>query len=74
MHTIVIRLPGADLAAEMAEMRNWLDEHRCEPTKFTCAQEGRSTVISADFNGDAEARAFKDRFDSDRREPERVIG
>ena len=71
MRTIVIRLTGADLAAEMAEMRNWLDEHRCEPAKFTCAQEGRSTVISADFNDDAEAQAFKGRFDRERREPER---
>ena len=62
MHTIV---PGADLAAEMAAMRTWLDERRCEPSKFTCAQEGSNTIISADFNDDAEARAFKYRFDSE---------
>jgi len=67
----MIRVTGADLAAEMASMRTWLDEHRCQPSKFTCAQEGADTVISADFNDDAEAQAFKGRFDSERREPER---
>ena len=71
MHTIVIRLPGADLPAEMASMRTWLDEHRYEPSKFTCAQEGADTIISVDFDDDAEAQAFKGRFDAERREPER---
>jgi len=71
MRTIVIRLTGADLAVEMASMRTWLDEHRYQPSKFTCAQEGAETVISADFNDDAEAQAFKGRFDRARREPKR---
>lgn len=70
MRTIVIRLPGADLAAEMAAMRTWLDERRYEPSKFTCAQEGADTIISVDFDDHAEAQAFKGRFDAKRREPE----
>jgi len=32
MRTIVIRVPAADLAAEMAAMRKWLDEDTCEPS------------------------------------------
>ena len=68
MHTIVIRLTGADLAAEMASMRTWIDEHQYEPSKFTCAQEGAVTIISADFIDDTEARAFEGRFGSERRE------
>jgi hypothetical protein len=35
MQTIAIRLRARDLSAEMAEMRKWLDEHRCEPSNFT---------------------------------------
>ena len=69
MRTIIIRLTGADLAAEMASMRTWLDERRYQPSKFMCAQEGADTIIRADFNDDGEAQAFKGRFDSEYREP-----
>jgi len=35
MRTIIMRVPAAELAAEMPEMRKWLDEHTCEPSRFT---------------------------------------
>jgi len=62
MRTIVIRLTGADLAVEMASMRTWLDAHRYQPSKFTCAQEGADTVISADFNDDDRSSSLQGPF------------
>lgn|SRR2546423_799387 len=35
MQIITIRVRARDLSAEMAAMRKWLDEHRCEPSNFT---------------------------------------
>ena len=35
MQMIAIRLRVMHLPAEMAAMRKWLDEHRCEPSNFT---------------------------------------
>ena len=35
MQMIAIRVRPRDLSAEMAAMRKWLDEHRCEPSNFT---------------------------------------
>jgi hypothetical protein len=34
MQTIAIRLRVMHLSAEMAAMRKWLDEHRCEPSSM----------------------------------------
>jgi hypothetical protein len=35
MRTVIIKLPAeADFSSEMAEMREWLDKHRCAPSRF----------------------------------------
>jgi hypothetical protein len=64
MRKILVRLPPADLATEMAEMREWLDQHNYEPAKFTCDRYGDLVVICVEFNNDAEADAFERRFDT----------
>jgi hypothetical protein len=46
----------------MPEMREWLDQHRYEPTKFLCDQSGDLLVIRAESDNDTEADAFKRRF------------
>jgi hypothetical protein len=62
MQTIAIRLRARDLSAEMAEMRKWLDEHRCEPSNFTFRRFGDIISIYAVFREDADGEAFKARF------------
>ena len=36
MRTVTVRVDAADLSRQMAAMREWLDRHRYEPTRFAC--------------------------------------
>ena len=62
MQTIAIRLRAMDLSAEMAAMRKWLDEQRCEPLNFTFRRFGNIISIHTVFDKDADGEAFKARF------------
>jgi hypothetical protein len=62
MQTIAIRVRATDLSAEMAAMRKWLDEQRCEPSNFTFRRSGNIISIYAVFDKDADGEAFKARF------------
>ena len=63
MRTIIIRMPAADFAAEMAAMRKWLDEHTCEPSRFTSRRHGDVLTVCVEFNKDRDGEAFKAHFD-----------
>jgi hypothetical protein len=63
MRTVVIRLRRADLSAEMAAMRAWLDENRCQPSRFDCDQYEDTTVLRLEFKRDSEAQSFRARFE-----------
>lgn len=63
MRNIVIKLHrAADLAGTMRAMRLWLDDHRCQPHRFTCDPVAGWNVINVDFNEDNKADAFKAQF------------
>ena len=62
MTTVLIRVPTGELSEKMAGMREWLNEHRYEPSKFTCDQYGSIFAVCVDFSNDGEAEAFKNRF------------
>ena len=62
MQTIAIRVRAIDLSVEMAAMRRWLDEHRCEPSNFTFRRSGDIISIYTVFDKDADGEAFKARF------------
>lgn len=70
MQTIAIRVRTKDLSAEMAAMRKWLDEHRCEPSNFTFGRSGNIISIYVVFREDADGEAFKARFHGQERGPE----
>ena len=63
MRTIKIRVPPADLAAEMAAMRKWLDERTCEPSRFISRCYGKVLTVCVEFNKDRDGEAFKAHFD-----------
>ena len=46
----------------MKAMRLWLDDHCCQPRRFTCDQLPGWHVIHVDFNEDNKADAFKAQF------------
>ena len=63
MSTVLLRVPAAAFASQMAMMREWLNDHGCEPLRF--AYDGASDdvfVIRLDFSGGDDAEAFAKRF------------
>jgi hypothetical protein len=63
MRTITIRVPAADLGAQMAAMRKWLDDRTCEPSRFTSRRHGTDLTVCVEFNKDHDGEAFKAHFD-----------
>jgi hypothetical protein len=47
----------------MSAMRIWLDEHRFEPSTFSCRDTGGGMFVSVEFKISREAAAFAERFD-----------
>jgi hypothetical protein len=66
MRTITIRVPAADLGAEMAAMRKWLDDRPCEPSRFTSRRHGTVLSVCVEFNKDHNCEAFKAHFEIQR--------
>ena len=63
MRNIVIKLHrAADISGTMKAMGLWLDDHRCQPNRFTCDHFSGWYVIHADFYEDNKADAFKAQF------------
>jgi hypothetical protein len=63
MRTVTVRMDAADLSRQMAAMREWLDRHRYEPTRFACDQDGNAVVVSVEFPNEREGEAFASHFD-----------
>jgi hypothetical protein len=64
MRTIIVKLPPeANFSSEMAEMRVWLDKHRCAPSRFTYHLAQESVIMQVEFNKEEEAEIFKQDFD-----------
>lgn len=62
MTTVLIRVSAGELSEKMAVMREWLNECRYEPSKFTCDRYGSIFAICVDFSNDGAAEAFNKRF------------
>jgi hypothetical protein len=61
MRTITIKLaPEADFSSEMAGMREWLDTHRCAPTRFTYDLAQDNVIIQVEFNKEGEVESSSD--------------
>ena len=60
MRTIIVKLPPeANFSSEMAEMRVWLDKHRCSTSRFKYHLGRESVIMQVEFNEDEEAKVFK---------------
>jgi hypothetical protein len=60
MNILEVRRNGDGIAAEMNQMRDWLDAHRIEPLLFQL----NGAVLSLGFENGGEATAFADAFDA----------
>jgi hypothetical protein len=63
MYLVDIRMQPGDLSRQMSAMRIWLDEHRFEPSTFSCRDTDRGTLVCIEFKVPREAEAFAERFD-----------
>jgi hypothetical protein len=63
MYGVDIHVEQGDLRRKMSAMRIWLDEHRFEPSTFSCRDTDYGTLVSIEFKVPREAEAFAERFD-----------
>jgi hypothetical protein len=66
MKSVMVRVPAADLARAMVVMREWLDLHRCAPTRFDCGTNGTEVVLFVGFGTGRAAKGFASRFGGER--------
>ena len=62
MSAVELRLSSSDLAGEMGAMRLWLDQHRFEPSGFSCRDVDDGVLVSLEFKIADQAHAFAQRF------------
>ena len=63
MYSVDIHVEQGDLSRQMSAMRIWLDEHRFEPSTFSCRDTDDGTLVCIEFKVPREAVAFAERFD-----------
>lgn len=62
MRSVETHVPRRELRERMAVMRIWLDEHRFEPSIFSCCDEEERILVHIEFKVASEAAAFAERF------------
>jgi hypothetical protein len=62
-------MDAADLSRQMAAMREWLDRHRYEPTRFVCDRNGNAVVVFVEFPNEREGEAFASHFGGQEPQP-----
>ena len=63
MYVVDIRVEPGDLSRQMSAMRIWLDDHRFEPSTFSCRDTDDGTLVCIEFKVSREAAAFAEHFD-----------
>jgi CRP/FNR family nitrogen fixation transcriptional regulator len=64
---VEVRIPRFAFGNVLGNMRRWLDQQHCDPSRFTCVSEGSGAVIiRVDFANESEAvaKAFAQQFAS----------
>jgi CRP/FNR family nitrogen fixation transcriptional regulator len=63
--SVEVRVPPFVFGDVLSDMRRWLDQERCDPSRFTCVREGSGAVIvRVEFANESEAlvEAFEQAF------------
>ena len=63
MYGVDIRVEPGELSQQMSAMRIWLDEHRFEPSNFSCRDTDHGMLVCISFRVPREAEAFAEHFD-----------
>ena len=59
MYAVDIYVEQGDLSRKMSAMRIWLDEHRFEPSTFSCRDTDDGTLVCAPRGASPEKTAMK---------------
>jgi hypothetical protein len=62
MRSVEFHVPRRELRERMGMMRIWLDEHRFEPSVFSCQDVEGNVLVHIEFKVASEAAAFAVRF------------
>jgi hypothetical protein len=62
MRVVHVRVPRADFAKSLGEMREWLDRHKHPLVSFETAADGDTLTIKIPFDGDDFAEQFRHAF------------
>jgi hypothetical protein len=62
MQTVELKVSDEDLAAQLADMRAWLDGKRFEPSTFTYFRDHAALLVRVSFKLEHEAQAFALQF------------
>ena len=62
MSAVELCLNPSDLPREMGAMRVWLDQHRFEPSAFSCRDVDDGVLVALEFKIANQAHAFAQRF------------
>lgn len=62
MRTVEVRLDRADAEAVLQDMCVWLEARGIAPSAFASTEVAGAVVLRTEFEADAEAEAFADRF------------
>ena len=63
MYAVDVHVEQGNLSQRMSAMWIWLDEHRFEPSTFSCRDTDHGMLVSIEFKVPREAEAFAERFD-----------
>jgi hypothetical protein len=63
MYVVDVQVEQGDLPRQMSAMRVWLDDHRFEPSTFSCRNTDYGTLVCIEFKVPSEAEAFAAEFD-----------
>ncbi len=61
--SVAVRIPPFAFGNVLGDMRRWLDNQRCESSRFTCVREGSgAVVVRVEFPDENKADAFEKQF------------
>jgi len=62
MHSVTVRISGAEFSATMADIREWLDANRYRPRRYKYDHDEYAVLVTVDFRTAVAADAFAMRF------------
>ena len=63
MRSVMVRICAVEFSATIAAISEWLHVNQYEPTRYKYEEHKDAVLVTVDFAGEMEAKAFATRFD-----------